>query len=832
MNRFQRIHSLKRLLAIRATPKKELFEAAATSEIEEGVSEKDSRSPFRPKRQLMELEGRLLFDAAIGASGLELGSDALGDLGIDEGSDDGDIIDPAVSAILSDALDFTSAPYSKTIIFVDAAVSDLSGFIDVDDPSLEFFLLDSNEDGIGQIADALAGRTDVEAVHIISHGQSGALALGNTMVNRGDLSGYNAELAIIGDALSEGGDLLIYGCNVAEGKAGQKFIEALSKMTGADVAASSDWTGDISQGGDWELEVSVGQIDVSAIFGTDGDVGYANLLAAPTNTAPASVTVVEDVAYSFTLPSLGPTVSVFDADNDILIVELSVTNGTLDLTATANVTAAGVGTKIVVLSGLYSDVNLTLATLAYTTDQDFTGMDTMVISSADPTATTISNTQINVSPVNDAPEITVPAAQNIAEDTQTLIAGIAIADVDDNSGLLTVDLSVANGSLDLNTSGIVVTYRSASSDALTLSGTKAAINTALASLTYKPNQDYVGADALAITINDNGNSGAGGALADIDSVALNVTPVNDIPVLTSPLGGYDVLGETTTALTGLSINDVDAGGLLTLKMNISVANGSLSYTGSLVPASGNPAGDTSLIFIGTQAALNSVLTQLNYTGNAGFIGTDQMLIQVDDDGNTGAGGAQISSDNVGIEVHSKDEGDFNISDTDPTGLTFNLLDKLASTDGLNNISFPPPKLTVASAIGEFRVVNDLEPMRAVVEGREDDFTKSLNPDGEEPPIRTGLSLDQEDRDFKANVFAPSGLGENLDGDQDLTPDAETAAENKDQNEKQSSSDDEETKNETDGTPISDAVELSADQFDRNVDQLLDDLGAPSPSRDE
>lgn len=833
MNRLQRIHSLMRLLAVRATPAEDLYESNLHGRTEDKTSSAARKSHFHAKQQFMELEGRLLFDAAIGASGFEIGADTLDDAGLAGSDDDSDIIDPAVSAILSDALDFTSAPYSKTIVFVDAAVSDLSGFINVDDPSLEFFLLNPAEDGIRQIADALAGRTDVESAHIISHGQAGALVLGNTMISRGDLSGYSAELMMIGDALSDGGDLLIYGCNVAEGKTGQKFIESLSKMTGADVAASSDWTGDVSQGGDWELEVSVGQIDVSEIFGTDGDVGYANLLAAPTNTAPASVTVVEDVPYNFLTPALGtPTVSVYDADNDNLDVTLNVSNGTMTVVNVAGISISGSGGDTVVLSGSYSDINLSLATLTYQTDQDFAGTDTLVITTGDATATAISNTQIIVSPVDDAPEIVVPAAQNITEDTQTLIAGIAISDVDGNSGMLTVDLSVASGSLDLNVSGIVVTYRSSGSDALTLSGTRAALNTALATLTYNPNQDFVGADALTVDISDDGSSGAGVILIDSDSVTLNVTPVNDIPVLTAPAGGYDVVGETTTALSGLSFNDVDADPASNLILTVSVANGFLSYTGPIGAAAGNPAGDTSLTFVATQATLNSVLAQLNYTGDIGFVGMDQMLVMVDDIGGTGAGGAQISSDNVGIEVHSKDEGDFNISDTDPTGLTFNPLDDLSNPDGLSNISFPPPKLTVASAIGEFRVANDVEPMRAVVEGREDDLPKSLNPDSDGLPIRAGLSFDQESRDFKANVFAPSGLADELDGDRDLTPDAEAAEADKNQNENKDTPDEEETDSNSDGKPTLDAIELSADQFDRNVDQLLDDLGAPDPSRNE
>lgn len=705
MNRFQRIISLKRMLAIKATSEQDVQDSSARRDNVRSGLDLSSRPIFNSKQQMMELEGRLLFDAAIGATGVDIGVDALDDVGFDADNDDSEFIDPAVSAILADALDFTTAAYSKTIVFVDAAVSDLSGFLNVDDPRLEFFLIDSNEDGIGQIADALAGRSDVESVHIISHGQAGALLLGSSSVNRGDLSGYSAEMAIIGDALSDGGDLLIYGCNVAEGEIGQKFIQSISRMTGADVAASSDWTGDTSQGGDWELEASVGEIDVSEIFGTDGDVGYSNLLAAPTITAPATVTATEDVIYDFVTVTLAPEISVYDADNDDLLVVLSVSNGTLSVVDVASVLSGGNGTDTLVLFGSFTDINADLATLTYTGDTNFNGTDTLSISSDDLTATALSNTSITVTAVNDAPEITVPIGQTVSEDTQTLIPGLSISDVDDGAGSIAIDLSVAHGALDLNAAGITITYRSANSDALTLSGTKAALNTALGTLTYKSDQGFAGPDALSVSVNDNGN--------------------------------------------------------------------------------------------------------------------------------IGAGGPQVGNDILEVIVIAKEDSDFNISDTDPTG---GLVDDLELSDGLGSFIFPPPKLTVASAIGEFRVSNDAEPMRAVVEGREDDFDGSLNPDADQAPMRAGLSFDQEQRDFNANIFSPKGLADNLNSDHDLQSVADQESESKQNTNSEADtkapSEEDDSESKTEATPTSDAIDLSADKFDRDVDQLLNDLGAPNSSRDE
>ena len=63
-----------------------------------------------------------------------------------------------------------------------------------------------------------------------------------------------------GNALTENGDMLLYGCNVAADSDGQRLLETISDITGADVAASrSSNTGHPSLSGDWELEYTKGK---------------------------------------------------------------------------------------------------------------------------------------------------------------------------------------------------------------------------------------------------------------------------------------------------------------------------------------------------------------------------------------------------------------------------------------------------------------------------------------------------------------------------------------------------------------------------------------------
>ena len=84
---------------------------------------------------------------------------------------------------------------------------------------------------------------DVQAIHIVSHGAQGKLYLGNSVITGNTLANHGSALATIGDSLSAQGDILLYGCEVAGGAAGQPFIQQLAAYTRADVAASINDTG-------------------------------------------------------------------------------------------------------------------------------------------------------------------------------------------------------------------------------------------------------------------------------------------------------------------------------------------------------------------------------------------------------------------------------------------------------------------------------------------------------------------------------------------------------------------------------------------------------------
>lgn len=75
----------------------------------------------------------------------------------------------------------------KAIAFIDTAVSDWKNLVDGVTPGTEVILLDSNHNGVEQIAQKLGG-SNFSAVHIVSHGAVGSLQLGNTILTLDTLS--------------------------------------------------------------------------------------------------------------------------------------------------------------------------------------------------------------------------------------------------------------------------------------------------------------------------------------------------------------------------------------------------------------------------------------------------------------------------------------------------------------------------------------------------------------------------------------------------------------------------------------------------------------------
>ncbi|MBL4615946.1 MAG: DUF4347 domain-containing protein, partial [Magnetovibrio sp.] len=109
------------------------------------------------------------------------------------------------------------------------------------------------------------GRSGIDAIHVLSHGNPGEILIGGTRLAVDTMADNAILLATIGQAMADGGDLLFYGCDVGAGGEGTALLSAIAAATGADVAASSDATCAAARDGDWDLEVSAGTIETQII---------------------------------------------------------------------------------------------------------------------------------------------------------------------------------------------------------------------------------------------------------------------------------------------------------------------------------------------------------------------------------------------------------------------------------------------------------------------------------------------------------------------------------------------------------------------------------------
>ena len=247
---------------------------------------------LRSETLLRKLEPRIMFDAAAVATAVDaLHHDAAADAthAVDAAAHSPAEL-AALAAHMHGPVVIQGDVMAKSVVFIDANVQDPAAIEKAVASNAEIVLLDANQDGLLQIANFLQGRAGLDAIHIVSHGAQGELFLGNSVVTAASLAGADTELDAVGGALHAGGDILLYGCDVAQGATGDAFVHQFASLTHANVAASTDLTGTAAQGGNWVLEDHVGAVHTAAIQGT-GWQGELNTVVTQA-TSNAGVTTI------------------------------------------------------------------------------------------------------------------------------------------------------------------------------------------------------------------------------------------------------------------------------------------------------------------------------------------------------------------------------------------------------------------------------------------------------------------------------------------------------------------------------------------------------------
>ncbi|WP_375474605.1 DUF4347 domain-containing protein [uncultured Nostoc sp.] len=189
------------------------------------------------------------------------------------------------------------------LVFIDPQVENYQSLVAGVLPNTSVVVLDPDQNGIEQISQVLATHREINSLHIVSHGAPGQVYLGNSQLSYETLNHYARQLMDWANVLSADAQLLLYGCEVGKTEQGKAFVQRLSELTGAVVAASNDLTGSTALGGDWELEVSTGAIVPALAFQPKVMAAYASVLTAPLlSKAIVDQKATPGILFSFTVP--------------------------------------------------------------------------------------------------------------------------------------------------------------------------------------------------------------------------------------------------------------------------------------------------------------------------------------------------------------------------------------------------------------------------------------------------------------------------------------------------------------------------------------------------
>ena len=170
------------------------------------------------------------------------------------------------------------------ILFVDPKVADVPAILLGLRPEVEAILLDSRRPAAKQIAAALAhfsppprgegsGVRGLDAIHVIAHGAPGRVSFAGGEWSTETLERDADDLAGIGRALRDGGELRLWSCETGRGVEGERFVLALAEAAAADVAALTARVGASALGGTWELSGPAARPPLTAA----GVAGYAGV---------------------------------------------------------------------------------------------------------------------------------------------------------------------------------------------------------------------------------------------------------------------------------------------------------------------------------------------------------------------------------------------------------------------------------------------------------------------------------------------------------------------------------------------------------------------------
>uniref|UniRef100_UPI0031D78178 tandem-95 repeat protein n=1 Tax=Chitinophaga sp. TaxID=1869181 RepID=UPI0031D78178 len=401
---------------------------------------------------------------------------------------------------------------------------------------------------------------------------------------------------------------------------------------------------------------------------------YSFTVSAVVNNLPTvsdnSVSGPEDNALTFTAANFTSVYTDPDgtALSKIRIVSLPL-NGSFKLNGT-NIT---LGQEIVAAD---------LASIVFTPTANWNGTTSFQWNGSDGTsyATAPATMTINITPVNDAPTMSLPTGLAVTEDIPASLKDVSFADVDAGTGSVSATFTVPTGWFNAATvAGVTVT--GAGTNNVTLSGTLSAINSYISggNLTYAASHTPPATETITVVISDNGNTGAGGIKTATGTISLGITAVNDAP--TGPDTNEEV-NQDTELDSKVTATDLDGDAMTFAK-------------------AGNPSHGT--------VTVNSDGTY-QYMPAAGYVGTDKFTVTVSD----GHGGSSVITVNITVKKlnHAPVAVNDNYTLAEDVPYTGNVLTNDTDVDGdaltASLIVAPVKGTVVLNADGSFTYTPDAD----------------------------------------------------------------------------------------------------------------------------
>lgn len=405
---------------------------------------------------------------------------------------------------------------------------------------------------IDDITAVLVQQKDLEAIHIVSHGDTGEIVLGQNHITEANLSQYQTNMGNWGNALADSGDILLYGCKVGADGEGQAFIEHVATVTKADVNASIDNTGNMSSGGNWDLEVKTGPIEVATVL-NELNAGTWSGLLNQTNTGTWSITTNgSDATAINTTAGITTTITfTHESSNSSFNYSAAPTNNTL-----SNLTPGAFSWP----DGTTSPNNS--ASLVATFDWDTTpdGSTTKASTDAGTGLITITFSEAVTNPLLHLDRLGGQGGTQNSSQLQLLTSGIGLIRIDGTDHFVVNGTTITTSQIDTPVS----TNPAYSAETSNLVNAGTAAGSIMLEGTFTTVQ-------FRISAAPNSNEGAGG---DAFEMALTLSPINP------PVVDLNSTSSTSTSTTTSSTNPINFGDFGSSTSNVAYPE-SWTETGTL-----------------------------------------------------------------------------------------------------------------------------------------------------------------------------------------------------------------------------------------------------------